>query len=195
MITLDEAQRRVAAACAPLGNETVALEAAAGRVLAERLGASADLVPFARSAMDGYAVRAADLRESAELPVRERVYAGGTATLVHAPGTATEIATGAPIPSGADAVVRLEDVARVNGTIRVGVRIEPGVNIFGPGEDAHAGDPLLDRGRRLSAADAGLLGAAGFARIDVFRRPRVAIVSTGDEIVDVASAAGVRPDP
>jgi molybdopterin molybdotransferase len=187
MIALDEAQRRVAAACAPLGSETVALEAAAGRVLAERLGASADLVPFARSAMDGFAVRAADLRTSRELPVRERVYAGATAMLVHAAGTATEIATGAPIPNGADAVVRLEDVVRFNGTIRVNAHVEAGTNVFGPGEDARTGDPLLERGRRLTAADTGLLAAAGCARLGVFGRPRIAIVSTGDEVVDVAA--------
>jgi len=188
MIALDDAQRRVAEECAALASETVALEAAAGRVLAERIGASVDLVPFARSAMDGYAVRAADLRTCADLPVHERVYAGRTGALVHAPGTATQIATGAPIPTGADAVVRLEDVVRVNGTIRVGVRVAAGANVFGPGEDARAGDALLERGRRLSAGDAGLLAAAGCARVAVFSRPRVAIVSTGDEVVDVATA-------
>jgi molybdopterin molybdotransferase len=183
VIAFEEAQRRVVAACAVLEAETVPLREAVGRVLAAPVRARADLVPFARSAMDGFAVIAADVARSAELPVRDAVFAGSGAA-AHEPGTATPIATGAAIPAGADAVVRIEDVARNNGSVVVGAPVAAGEHVFPPGEDARAGDLILAAGRRIGAADAGLLAAAGHVDVAVTRRPRVAVVTTGDEIVD-----------
>jgi molybdopterin molybdotransferase len=187
VIEFEDAQRMVIAACGPLGVETVRLEEAVGRVVAETLRACADLVPFARSAMDGFAVRAADVARGGVLPVGKRVYAQRSASLTHEPHTATEIATGAAIPHGADAVVPVEDVARENGAIHLHAEVAAGENVFPPGEDARTGDELIGSGRRISSADAGLLASAGCSRVCVYARPRVAIVSTGDEIVEPAA--------
>jgi molybdopterin molybdotransferase len=184
MTTFDEAQQRVLDACAPLGAESVAVGEAMGRVLAATLRASADLVPFARSAMDGYALRAVDAAPGATLLVRGAAYAERAKPRAHEPHTATQVATGAPIPAGADAVVPVEEVVRENGAIRLSAGSVPGTHVFPPGEDARAGDELALTGTRLQAADVALLAAAGHARIPVFRRPRAVIVSTGDEIVD-----------
>lgn len=191
MIDFEDAQRRILGACTPLGTENVALGAASGRVLAETLRAGADLVPFARSAMDGFAVRAAD---TALAPTMLRVegvlYAQAGEPVAHVAGTATQIATGAPIPAGADAVLPVEDVVRENGGIRIRRAVTPGAHVFPPGEDARAGDILAGAGAPLRPAVLGLLASAGHARLSVFRRPRVAVVVTGDELVDVENVPG-----
>jgi molybdopterin molybdotransferase len=184
MISLDAAQEAILRACAPVGTELVELRGAVGRVLAHALRADADLVPFARSAMDGFAVRSVDVASGGDLPVREHVYAGRSQPLVHEAHTATAIATGAPIPRGADAVVPIESVVRNNGTIHLAGAVAPGTHIFPPGEDARAGDELLPAGRRLRAADLGLLAASGNARVAVVRRPTAIVVTTGDEVVE-----------
>jgi molybdopterin molybdotransferase len=191
MIAFEAAQERIAADCVPLGIEEVPLAEAVSRVLAATLRADADLVPFARSAMDGYAVRAVDTEHSpALLPVRGALYAGSGETFTHAAGTATEIATGAPIPPGADAVLPMEVVARDNGVIRVGSAVVPGAHVFPPGEDARAGDELAVAGIALRPSTLGLLAAAGIARVPVFKRPRVAIITTGDELVELERTPG-----
>jgi molybdopterin molybdotransferase len=191
MIAFEEAQRRIGSVCAPLGAEDVPLAEAVGRVLAATLRSDADLVPFARSAMDGYAVRAADTaRSPMVLPVCGAVYAGAGETFAHAAGTATVIATGAPIPPGADAVLPMEVVLRENGVICVGAAVVPGSHVFPAGEDARVGDELAAAGTLLRPSTLGLLAAAGFARVPVFRRPRVAVVTTGDELVDLGRAPG-----
>jgi molybdopterin molybdotransferase len=190
MIAFEEALRRIAVACAPLGIEDVRLAEAAGRVLGLTLRAPADLVPFARSAMDGYAVRAADTRVPGALAVRGAVYAGAGESFAHAAGTATQIATGAPIPPGADAVLPIEVVVRKDGVIHVGSAVAPGTHVFPAGEDARAGDELATAGTVVRPSTLGLLAAAGVARVPVFRRPRVAIVTTGDELVDLEREPG-----
>jgi molybdopterin molybdotransferase len=182
-VSFEDAQQRIIAACEPLGTEMVSIAEAVGRVLAETLRAGADLVPFARSAMDGFALRAVDGAAGALLPVAGRAYAEPSAQRTHAAGTATQIATGAPIPRGADAVVPIENVVRENGSIRMTAALTPGTNVFPPGEDARAGDVLLERGRYLRAADAGLLAAAGHVRVPVYVRPVAAVLTTGDEVV------------
>jgi molybdopterin molybdotransferase len=187
VIGFEEAQRRIVVACAPLGTERVALADAAGRVAAQSLRAEADLVPFARSAMDGFAVRAADIAAgSVELPVAARSYAE-RGSVVHAPQTATAIATGAPIPRGADAVLPIEDVETSDGLIRVGRAVPAGSHVFPPGEDARAGDLLVEAGTHLRPSTLGLLAASGHASVEVYQRPRVALVSTGDERVDIGA--------
>jgi len=189
MLPFIEAQRRVLAACRPLPTETISLAAALGRVAAAPVIASTELVPFARSAMDGYAVRAVDtLLASRErhvrLPVEQTVFAEkGDAT--HGTLTATEIATGAPIPRGADAVIPFEDVLRDGSAIEIGAPVDVGAHIFPPGEDAHRGDTLVRAGDVLGACAIGLLAVDGNATILVHRRPRVGIVCTGDELVAI----------
>jgi molybdopterin molybdotransferase len=187
-IRFGEAQRRIVEACAPLGAERAPLRESVGRIAAATLSAREDLVPFARSAMDGFAVRAADLEGlPREFPVQARVYAeSGSAE--HAPMTATAIATGAPIPRGADAVLPLEDVESSDGVVRISQRVEVGSCIFPPGEDARAGDVLIEAGTVLRPSVLGLLASDGCAEVDVYRRPRVAIVCTGDELVAIDAA-------
>jgi molybdopterin molybdotransferase len=187
-IPFDDAQRRIVASCAPLATERVALRDAAGRIAAATLGAREDLVPFARSAMDGFAMCAADLTGlPREFPVRARVYAElGSAE--HASQTATAIATGAPIPRGADTVLPIEDVETSDGVVRILQAIAVGSNIFPPGEDARAGDVLIELGTVLRPSALGLLASDGYAEVEVYRKPRVVVVCTGDELVPIDAA-------
>jgi molybdopterin molybdotransferase len=190
MMAFPEAQRLIVAACSPCGVEAVTLEAAAGRVLAVDAVAREMLVPFARSAMDGYAVATADL---VSLPLRLPVVAGAYAApgeVTHVRGTATAVATGAALPIGADAVLPFEDVEIEGDAIFVGAPVEPGNAIFPPGDDARAGDVLVRRGATLGPAALGILAAAGYARVDVYRRPVVTIVCGGDELVPVDRTPG-----
>jgi molybdopterin molybdotransferase len=192
VIAFPEAQRAVIASCKALAAETVGLDAALGRVLAGDVIAEEALVPFARSAMDGYAVATADLLVLPRtLPVAGSAYAA-PGTRVHVRGTATAIATGAALPLGSDAVVPFEDVALEAGAIRVDQPVRAGDAVFPPGDDAQAGETLARRGRVVTSAVLGILAAAGHARIAVHRRPVVTIVCSGDELVAVEArpAAG-----
>jgi len=188
-IAFEDAVRAILDACAPLAAETVALGAAAGRVLARTLIADDDLVPYARSAMDGYAVAAAETRTAPRtFVVRERAYAERGPERRHVAGTATAVATGAPIPAGADAVLPFEDVVVRDGAIVCAHGVAAGTHVFPPGEDARRGDVLARVGDVLGPAALGLLAAAGRAALEVVRRPRVAIVTSGEEIVPVAAS-------
>jgi len=172
------------AALPPLGIERVDLRAADGRTLAERIVASSDLVPFARSAMDGFAVRAADTQTApVTLPIRAEVFAEA-GRVHHAPATATAIATGGAIPDGADAVIPIEDTLVASGTIVVAVPVRAGHHVFPPGEDARAGDELAAAGTVLGPPTLGLLAAAGITSVAVYRLPSVVVLSTGNELVD-----------
>ncbi len=186
-VAFEEAHRRIAAACARLETQTIALDDAAGRVLAETLAADDDLVPFARSAMDGYAVRAAETHGAPRpFPVRARAYAEGGPERRHEPHTATAIATGAPIPLGADAVVPFEDaLVHDGGRVSFERAAIAGAHVFPPGEDARRGDILAREGDLLGPATLGLLAAAGHATIAVVREPRASIITSGDEVVPV----------
>jgi molybdopterin molybdotransferase len=173
------------AAIRALDAETVALDDALGRCLAGDVIAADDLVPFARSAMDGYAVRAIDSGPHVRLPIaQERAYAA-LGIVAHAPGTATAIATGAAIPAGADAVVPIEDVDVTGALVMLHATLQSGDHVFPAGEDARRGDLLLRAGTRITPGAIGLLAAAGVARPHVVRRPRVRVLSTGDELVSV----------
>ena len=189
MIRFDEAQEIVLGAVEVLPVETVPLADALGRVAAEDVFADADLVPYARSAMDGYAVRAADIAAAAPgrpvmLPVVGKVAAEeGEATL--APGTAMAITTGAPVPHGADVVLPYEQVERNGDAIEVSAPARPGNCIFPPAEDVRRGDLLVSRGDVLRPATVALLAFVGKPRLQVYRRPRVGVVCTGSELVDV----------
>ena len=187
----EDAVRAVAASCATLESETVRLADAAGRIVARVVVADDDLVPFARSAMDGYAVAAAETRDVPHaFPVRHRSYAERGTERRHEPGTATAVATGAPIPLGADAVIPFEDVEARDGTIVVLRGVAAGSHVFPPGEDARRGDVLVRAGDVLGPATLGLLAAAGRPTLEVVRRPRASVVTSGDEIVAVAASPG-----
>jgi molybdopterin molybdotransferase len=190
MLPFDAAQAAVIAACRPRAAESVALIEAAGRVAARDVIALEDLVPFARSAMDGFAVRAADINGSAHrLPIAGAAYAApGEARL--APGTAMAIATGAALPFGADTVIPIEHVEVVDGSIAVSRPVVVGAAIFPPGDDARRGDLLVSAGTLLGPASLGLLAAAGSADVEVYRKPRVAIVCGGDELVGAGETPG-----
>jgi molybdopterin molybdotransferase len=155
-----------------------------GLVLAEPVVASHDLPPFPNSAMDGYAVRHADLASiPAELPVLEDVPAGSVATMAVAPGTAIKIMTGAPLPDGADTVVRVEDTEPGERSVRVLAAPDRGTSVRAAGGDIEAGTVVVAAGERLAPAHLGLLSSLGVTAPVVARRPRVAVMSTGDEVV------------
>lgn len=196
VIDRDEAERRFQAVLtlAPLGAELVPLAEALGRVLAQDVAAPVDVPGFDRSNMDGYAVRAADtFGAEEERPRRLRINPETVATGMVpqgevGPGTATVIATGGMLPRGADAVVMVEQTAVEGETVQVFRPVAPGAAITFAGSDIGRGEMVLRQGERLSSRETGVLAALGLDRITVFRRPRVAILSTGDELIPPGQA-------
>ena len=185
------------AAVSPVGTETVTLPECAGRVLAEDAAAKEDVPAFDRSPYDGYAFRAADSLGASEaepvvLRILEEVPAGAVPTLPVTAGTATKVLTGAPVPPGADAVINYEATEFTPMTVTLRTGVKPGSNIVRRGEDVRAGAVLLRAGRPIDAGGAGVLAAQGIYAPTVDRRPRVAILSTGSELVE-ADAAEVGP--
>jgi molybdopterin molybdotransferase len=186
VIEFEKARRLILSAAKPLGEESVPLNEALGRVCARAVAAASDLVPFARSAMDGFAVAATDLsRAPVRLPVTATVFAGDAGAPEQRAGTATRIATGAPLPQGADAVVPVECVRAHNGHVEIDEPLQSGEHVFPPAEDARRGDLLVQRGDVIDAGRIGLLAADGKAAVAVFKLPRVAIACTGDELVRI----------
>lgn len=184
MISVEEARARILGALAPVGTETVALPDALGRVTAEPLVARRTQPPMAVSAMDGYAVRAADVADSpVRLDVITEIAAGSGYDGEIAPGTCARIFTGAPVPRGADTIVVQEDTDP-DGEDGVTIRESAarGTYVRRAGLDFEAGEALIEAGRALTARDIGLAAAMNIPWITVHRRPRVAILSTGDEI-------------
>jgi molybdopterin molybdotransferase len=191
MISFEDARNAILSKLRPLAAETVSLAEALGRVSAETVLAEADAVAFPRSAMDGYAVRAADCsgasRENpVELPVAGRVFAE-KAERALAPGTALSITTGAPLPHGADAVIPHEETKRTDRAVRIFAPFYPGACVFPPGEDIRNGEELVACGEALGPGTLALLAFSGRTKLSVFRHPRVAILCTGDELVDPSS--------
>src|SRR5919198_3144291 len=186
LLSADDALGRLLASVPALPAVEVALLDALGLVLAEDVAADRDVPPFRNSAMDGYAVRGEDV---ARAPVRLRVVgeiaAGGTPARAIATGEAMRIMTGAPLPDGADTVVRVEDTDNHSDLVTIGVATARGTAVRQAGEDLHRGDMVLARGAVLRAAEIGVLASVGRARVRVHKRPRVAVFSTGDEIVDL----------
>jgi molybdopterin molybdotransferase len=182
MISVDEAVQRVTRTFAPLPSERIALTDALGRVLARNAIAPIDHPPAPMSAMDGYAVKSADARVGAELAVIGEAPAGHPYAGRVGAGQAVRIFTGGVVPEGADAVVLQEDIDAHEKTARIREAPLPGENVRERGLDFRTGDVLLERGRRLSARDIALLASADFAALDVARKPRVAVVATGDEL-------------
>ena len=189
MLSVEEALQRVLSHFHVLEAEPVLILEALGRVLAEDVRAEADIPPHANTAMDGYALQAADtLGASVEKPRRLRVIAdlaaGYVAERQVTPGTAIRIMTGAPIPAGADAVVRFEDTQVDGEWVSIQVEAPPGENVRAAGEDVLKGAVVLQRGTRLRPQEIGMLAGVGRARVHVTRRPRIGILATGDEVVE-----------
>lgn len=189
LMTLDEALAQLLGYADPLadvenGCETVSTFEADRRVLAADAVSGLQVPPLDNSAMDGYALRCTDVPAAgAELPVSQRIPAGSTGSPLAA-GTAARIFTGAPVPEGADAVVMQEDCELLDGgRIRVKVVPQPGLSIRRAGEDVALGSTVLARGTRLTPAALGMAASIGLAELPVTRRPRVALFSTGDELV------------
>jgi molybdopterin molybdotransferase len=190
-ISIDEARELLFGAVTPIARtERVALGNADGRVLAEAVVSRVDVPPFDRAAMDGYAVIAEDtFGASASAPrtllCLESVYTGQVASMSVVRGTCIEIATGAPLPEGADAVVMVEETERGAGdSVRVLTPVYPTQHVGRRATDIGAGQPILSPGDLLTPSRIGALAAAGIAHVSVYARPRVAILSTGNEIVE-----------
>ena len=190
-ISLEEARKRIDAAVRPIDRtERIPLADANGRVLAEDVVAGADVPPFARAAMDGYAVRAQDTAGAAKDSPRvltrvETLFTGQVTQRTVGAGECIEIATGAPMPPGADAVVIVEDTdGEASGAVRVFAGMTPGQNIGPQGADIRRGQHVLQAGTTLTPSRVGAMAALGMAEAAVYARPRVAILSTGNEIVE-----------
>jgi molybdopterin molybdotransferase len=205
LLSVDEARERILSHFQPVTTETVPLVDCASRVLAQDIRAATDLPPFDNSSMDGFAVRARDVEgASTDSPRSLRVVAdipaGSHPTISLAPGEAARIMTGAPMPDGADAVVPVEDTdfqnrdagALAPGEVQIFRAAPPGANKRTRGMDIKSGEVVLRQGRFLKPQDLGLLATLGFANILVYRKPRVALFSSGDELlaVDAALEAG-----
>jgi molybdopterin molybdotransferase len=180
LLTLAEAQALVLERARPLPVETVSIEDAAGRVLAQPATAAVDLPAFRSSAMDGYAVRSADTPGT--LPVVFRIAAGAPAPRALEAGQAMGIATGGVVPEGADAVVQHELVAEKDNNIEIAAAVVEGGNVRAVGRDVSAGGVVAPAGLRLGPAQIGALAAAGVAEVTCVRRPRVAVLTTGTEL-------------
>ncbi len=188
MLSVEQALDAMLANVKTLGVEMVALADAAGRTLAADVAAREDAPPFANSAVDGYAARAAELAEAGAdspvvLPVSAEIHAGDAPTQTLANGTAARILTGAPVPEGADAIVMQEDARFEAGRVSIFDAPESGQHVRPAGEMWRVGDQILEAGTLLRAAEIGLLATLGRANIPVYRLPRVAVLSTGDELV------------
>jgi len=191
-----EASAHVLADVAPLGDETVELREALGRVLARDVVSPVSLPPWDNASMDGFAVRASDVRgASASEPVRLRVVetiaAGTFATRALEPGVAMRIMTGAPVPTGADSVIRVEDTSNTGEVVEIRDDRDAASNVRVAGEDVRAGVTVMRAGTTLGAPHIGVLSSVGCARPHVHRRPRVAILGTGDELVPLEQFADV----
>jgi molybdopterin molybdotransferase len=180
LLSLEEAQRRILERACPLPSERIPIGAAAGRVAAEVARSRVDLPPFDSSAMDGFAVRSADT--PGRLPVVERVAAGQPASRALEVGEAMGIATGAAVPTGADAVIPIEYVVEHDNEIEIAEAVEHGASVRPIGGDLRAGDVVVQSGVVLGPAQIGALAAAGVPDITTARRPRAAVLVTGSEL-------------
>lgn len=183
MPSFEEARKTILESVTPLGAEPVPAREAVGRVLAEDLRAPRDFPAWDNSAMDGYAVRAEDVHPPARLLLSAYLPAGADASTPLARGTAAKILTGAPVPAGADAIVPFEEAAEKDGAVLVGAPVRAGAHVRRRGEDLAAGTVAIPAGTVLGPAEISFLAAASLLSVPVFRRARVAILSTGDELV------------
>ncbi len=198
LLSVDQARERILSHFQPVTTETLPLAGCSNRVLAQDTNATSDLPPFNNSSMDGFAVRAADVLDAAtdsprSLRVVADIPAGSQPTIALAPGEAARIMTGAPVPEGADAVIPVEDTNFDNrdaGTpapdeVQIFKSAKTGANVRPRGMDLRAGEIVLNKGRVLKPQDLGLLAMLGFANVLVYRKPRIALFSSGDELLPV----------
>ncbi len=190
-----QALKLVLARCAPLSPEQVPIADALGRWLAEEVTSAEDVPGFDNSAMDGFAVRAANTRGAAEtrpveLPLSGESRAGRPSPLPLADGQAISISTGAMIPSGADAVVKRESTRELDGAVAVLAEIDAGENVRRAGEDIRSGERVLAAGTEIGPAEVGVLASLGRPAVACVRRPRVSVVATGDELVEPGEPLG-----
>jgi molybdopterin molybdotransferase len=189
-IPLEEARQLIAEACRPIDRtERIRLVDANGRVAGAEVQSTRDVPPFARAGMDGFAVRAEDTfganrYEPKSLRVIDKVYTGQVPTKAIGAGTAIEIATGAPMPDGADAVVMVEETERSGDDVRILTPVYPRQNVGRQGADIVVGQTVIRRGDVLNPSRIGALAALGVGDVEVFAKPSIAILSTGNEIVD-----------
>jgi len=171
--------------------ETVSLLASAGRVLAEPVNADRDFPPFHRATRDGYAVRSADVKQlPARLRLKGQVKAGSAFSGAVGPQECVEIMTGAPLPEGADAVVMVEHTLLQNAWVEVNRSVAPAENVVLRGSEARQGDCLISAGRRIRYGEVAMMAAVGKQSVSVYRQPRVAILPTGDEVVELGTTPG-----
>jgi len=190
MLTFEEAREIVLARVSPLGTELVPLTHAAGRVLAGEVRSPWDLPPWDNSAMDGYAVRSGDCRGSASLKITGYMAAGGPDAPKVAPGGAVKIMTGSPVPEGCDAVVPFEEAEERDGAVHVPAPVKAGAHIRYRAEDIPAGTLVVPEGTVLRPPEISMLASFGRATVPVYRKPRVAVLSTGDELVELGEPLG-----
>ena len=195
LLTVAQARDRILSRIAVLDAEDVSLIDARGRVLAQEVRSDRDVPPFTNSAMDGYAVRATDTRsasprEPVRLVVLGEIRAGAAPSASVRPSAALRIMTGGAMPDGADAVVRIEDTAEGDGQVEVRVAVQPGTSVRRAGSDLRRGDVVAERGRVVTPGVIGVLASAGRTSVRVVRRPRVMVLTTGDELRDAGEALG-----
>ena len=187
LLEIEDARRLILGAVRPLPSETVELRDALGRVLAEGITADQPVPPFDSSAMDGFAVRAQDVALANGAPVLLHVVdesrAGSPATLTLGAGQAIAISTGAMLPRGADAVIRVEDTRRAGEDVAVLVPAPVGLDVRHAGDDVSAGQRVLERGRALGPAELGVLASLGNELVQCVRRPRLSVLVSGDELL------------
>lgn len=188
-VALEEAQSLLLSMACPVKECSVPLFDAVGRVLSQEIKAPIQLPPFDKSPLDGYAVRAQDTEKASTtkpvvLEVLEEVAAGHTAGKKVTPGTAIKVMTGTPIPKGADTVIKYEDVTRAGNACKLYSPLTAGNNIVLAGEDVKKGEIIAARGTPVSPAIVGLIAALGYAEVTVFNKVKVAVISTGDELID-----------
>ncbi|HVS29685.1 MAG TPA: gephyrin-like molybdotransferase Glp [Solirubrobacteraceae bacterium] len=187
LLSIAEARARIAEAVAPLDVDSVALDDACGRVLGEEIVAEHDVPPFDNSAMDGFAVRAGS---GGRLLLVDESRAGRGAAVTLGPEEAIRISTGAPLPAGADAVVPIERASVEGDMVALDAPAEPGANVRRAGEDMPAGTVVVTAGTPLGPAELAAIAAAGRGTVSCGRRPRVAVLVTGDELVPAGARLG-----
>jgi molybdopterin molybdotransferase len=191
VLTVEEALAKMLERVRVLETERIDVRAALGRVLAEPVLSRREIPPWPNSSMDGYAVLAADTtRTPVTLKVIERIPAGAMPSRTLGPGEAARIFTGAPLPAGADAVIPQEDVEADETRVTIARTVETGAYVRPRGEDVRVGDRVLEPGRPIGAAEIGLLATLGHSPVLVHRRPRVAVLSTGNELADLGTEPG-----
>ncbi len=191
MLSIEDARAAVLERARPLGAEEVDLELALGRTLAGDVAARDDVPAFDNSAMDGFAARAADASSGATLAIAGESAAGRPWGGKLGPGEAVAISTGAAVPAGADAVIRVEDTRTAGRGVRILAGADAGDNVRRAGEDVRRGDTVLRAGEQIGATELGVLASAGAGRVPCAQRPRLHLLATGDELH--AAGAQLRP--